>query len=175
MIDAENLKSIERLHEMKEGGIISDEEFVAAKQRLLHGKRRPSIVRTLTSEPQGAPAADDYLGWMILPLRRYAEFDGRSSRKEFWLFQLFVSLVILSLILLTVITFGLGAILLAIALVGAIVPLIAVEVRRFHDQDRSGWFALLNLIPYAGGIIVLIFMLLPGTDGENQFGADPLS
>jgi uncharacterized membrane protein YhaH (DUF805 family) len=46
-------------------------------------------------------------------------------------------------------------------------------VRRFHDQDKSGWFVLLNLIPYIGGIIVLVFMCLEGTRGPNRFGPDP--
>jgi len=46
----------------------------------------------------------------------------------------------------------------------------AVTVRRFHDQNRSGWFFLLNLIPYVGGLVVLVFMLLPGTPGDNNFG-----
>lgn len=56
---------------------------------------------------------------------------------------------------------------------GLIVPSIAVQVRRFHDQDKSGWFVLLNLIPYIGGLIVLVFMFLEGTRGPNRFGPDP--
>ena len=54
-----------------------------------------------------------------------------------------------------------------------IVPSIAVQVRRFHDQDKSGWFVLLNFIPYLGGLIVLVFMFLEGTRGPNRFGPDP--
>ena len=54
-----------------------------------------------------------------------------------------------------------------------IVPGIAVQVRRFHDQDKSGWFVLLALIPFLGGLIVLVFMCLEGTKGPNRFGPDP--
>ena len=54
-----------------------------------------------------------------------------------------------------------------------IIPAIAVQVRRFHDQDKSGWFVLLNFVPYVGGIIVLVFMCLEGTKGENRYGPDP--
>ena len=54
-------------------------------------------------------------------------------------------------------------------------PAIAVQVRRFHDQDKSGWFVLLGLIPYVGGLIVLVFMCLPGTPGPNRFGPRPAS
>ncbi len=60
-----------------------------------------------------------------------------------------------------------------LAAAALVVPLLAVEVRRFHDQGRSGWFAALNLIPYVGFIIVMIMMLLPGVDGDNQYGPDP--
>ncbi|WP_164263979.1 DUF805 domain-containing protein, partial [Stenotrophomonas maltophilia] len=54
-----------------------------------------------------------------------------------------------------------------------IIPNIAVTVRRFHDQDRSGWMILLSFIPFVGGLILFIFMCLDGTRGENRFGLDP--
>ena len=63
--------------------------------------------------------------------------------------------------------------LLVIFALATIIPSLAVQVRRFHDQDKSGWFVLLGLIPYAGGLILFIFMLLEGTRGPNQYGADP--
>jgi uncharacterized membrane protein YhaH (DUF805 family) len=53
------------------------------------------------------------------------------------------------------------------------IPALAVQVRRFHDQDKSGWFVLLNFLPYVGGIIVLVMMCLEGTRGPNRFGPDP--
>ena len=55
----------------------------------------------------------------------------------------------------------------------SIIPAIAVQVRRFHDQDKSGWFVLLNFIPIIGGLIVLVMMFLDGTPGPNRFGPDP--
>lgn len=55
------------------------------------------------------------------------------------------------------------------------IPSIAVQIRRFHDQDRSGFFVLLNFIPFIEGILVLVFMCLQGTKGENRFGPDPLA
>jgi uncharacterized membrane protein YhaH (DUF805 family) len=54
-----------------------------------------------------------------------------------------------------------------------LIPGIAVQVRRFHDQDKSGWFVLLGLIPYIGGLILFVFMCLEGTRGPNRFGPDP--
>jgi uncharacterized membrane protein YhaH (DUF805 family) len=119
--------------------------------------------------------------WMLLPLKRYADFSGRSRRLEYWMFQLFYFIVITALVALA---FLLGdgqndpsivpLLLLGLFILGTIVPAIAVQVRRFHDQDRSGLFVFLNFIPYAGGLIVFIFMVLPGTRGSNRFGSDPV-
>jgi len=70
--------------------------------------------------------------------------------------------------------FWLGATIIGIWVLASIIPSIALQVRRFHDQDRSGWMVLLGFIPYVGGLIVFIFMCLKGTTGPNRFGPDPL-
>jgi uncharacterized membrane protein YhaH (DUF805 family) len=128
--------------------------------------------------------------WMVLPYKRYADFSGRSRRLEYWLFTLFYVLVIAALIILAVALEpswqtgeasgdGLGAasmailILLGVFVVGSIIPGIAVTVRRFHDQDKSGWMYLLSFIPYVGGLILLVFMCIEGTRGDNSYGPDP--
>ena len=122
--------------------------------------------------------------WMMMPLKRYADFSGRSQRKEYWMFVLGYMIVFLVLAILgaalgafdesgsgTLGTIFLGL----IVLLGLFlfVPSLAVQVRRFHDQDKSGWFVLLGFIPYIGGLIVLVFMCLEGTRGPNRFGEDP--
>lgn len=125
--------------------------------------------------------------WMLLPYRRYADFSGRSSRREYWMFVLFTLLVSMAGIILIVAggaaeqsatgggpVFWLGMVLLILFWLASAIPSIAVQVRRFHDQDRSGWYMLLNLIPSVGGIIVLVFMCLEGTRGANRYGPDPL-
>ena len=61
----------------------------------------------------------------------------------------------------------------AIFFLASFLPGLAVQVRRFHDQNLSGWLVLLGLIPYIGGIIVLVFMCIDGTKGPNQYGEDP--
>ena len=117
--------------------------------------------------------------WMTLPLKRYADFSGRSRRKEYWMFILGVIIVA---VILGIIEGALGMAgmvggvygpLTTLMLLGIIVPSIAVQVRRFHDQGKSGWFVLLGLIPIVGGIIVLVFMCLEGTQGDNEYGPDP--
>ena len=46
-------------------------------------------------------------------------------------------------------------------------------VRRLHDTDRSGWWVLISLLPLIGGLILFVFEVLPGTQGENRFGSQP--
>lgn len=127
------------------------------------------------------------LEWMLMPYRRYADFSGRSRRKEYWMFTLLS--VIVSIVLVGLLFGGmsasetgepqmgvlgyLGAGLLGIFVLASFIPSLAVQVRRFHDQDKSGWFILLGFIPYVGGIIALVFMCLEGTRGPNRFGPDP--
>jgi uncharacterized membrane protein YhaH (DUF805 family) len=126
---------------------------------------------------------------MFLPLKRYADFSGRSRRMEYWMFTLLqVIVVILYAILVGGLGFaaasgdtgsaaGLGglSIILILYCFAIFIPSLAVQVRRFHDQDKSGWMVLLGLIPGIGGIIVLVFMCLEGTRGPNRFGPDPKS
>lgn len=123
--------------------------------------------------------------WMLMPLKRYADFSGRSRRTEYWMFTLgyVIALVILGVIMAIGGALGdsngvSGLSVTAIAVLGVVVlalfiPSLAVQVRRFHDQDKSGWFVLLGFIPYIGGLIVIVFMCLPGTVGDNRFGPDP--
>lgn len=119
------------------------------------------------------------LEWALLPLKRYADFSGRSRRKEYWSFVLGIVVVAILLGIVEGIVglsgsvAGLYGPLTLLLVLGIIVPSIAVQVRRFHDQDKSGWFVLLGLIPFVGGIIVLVFMFLEGTKGPNRFGPDP--
>lgn len=122
--------------------------------------------------------------WMLMPLKRYADFSGRSRRKEFWMFTLLQAIVYVALFVLMAIGGAMsndgkpGALaILALVVMGlfalaTLVPVIAVSVRRFHDQGKSGWFYLLSFVPF-GGLIVTVFMCLQGQAGPNQYGPDP--
>jgi uncharacterized membrane protein YhaH (DUF805 family) len=128
------------------------------------------------------------MDWMLMPLKRYADFSGRSCRQEYWMFYLFNILVVIAFMLLFALVGGfsggsegmgtfagiIGGVLLLGWLALFFIPSIAVTVRRLHDQDKSGWFILINFIPYIGGIVVFVFMCLKGTAGPNRFGDDPL-
>jgi len=104
--------------------------------------------------------------WMVQPLKKYADFQGRASRPEYWWF-----------FLLFVIVYGVASLvgdwLGVIVGLALLVPSVAVGVRRFHDQDKTGWLVLLGLIPLLGVLILIYFYIQPGTPGPNRFGADP--
>lgn len=118
--------------------------------------------------------------WMLLPLKRYADFEGRSRRMEYWMFQLGIVLAYVALLIITAVlgaiseTLGSTVALLGLVVLGlgCIVPSIACGVRRLHDQDKSGWLMLLALVPIAS-FVLLVFMFLDGTPGPNQYGDDP--
>lgn len=120
------------------------------------------------------------MDWMFLPLRRYAEFSGRSRRLEYWMFTL-MQAIVYALLLGWAIFSGAflesGVHAVIVLLIGwwlvMFVPTLAVIVRRFHDQELSGWFLLFYLIPWIGGIVIFVFMCLPGTSGSNRYGGDP--
>lgn len=129
--------------------------------------------------------------WMLMPLRRYADFSGRSRRLEFWMFQL-LNLIVVGVFVVLIFAsipwsqvgepgatpeqpgplFWVGFLLAMVWAAATFIPSIAVQVRRFHDQDKTGWLWLLNFVP-SGGFVVLVFMCLEGTRGENSYGPDP--
>ena len=117
---------------------------------------------------------------MFEALKNYADFNGRARRKEYWLFILFVNLgyIVTAVIDLMTGSFdeisGVG-ILSGLFFLGIIIPSISVQIRRLHDQDKSGWWILIGLIPLVGTLVLIVFLCLPGTNGDNRFGADPIS
>lgn len=92
---------------------------------------------------------------------RYAEFDGRSRRSEYWWSQL----------MLFVISSVLGATI--VAPLACLIPAIAISVRRLHDIGKSGWYVLFALIPLVGAVMLIIWACQEGTIGRNQYGEDP--
>lgn len=119
------------------------------------------------------------MSWYLIALKKYATFSGRARRKEYWMFWLFNMIITLGFGLLGSLVsefvgrrwLGLGIFILYI--IGTFIPQLAVSVRRLHDQDRSGWWLLLQAVPYVGFIFWLVLMTGNGTQGENQYGPDP--
>ena len=97
---------------------------------------------------------------------KYAEFNGRASRSEFWWFALATFLVGLAL---SILHLDIIALLVNLALA---VPSLAVGARRLHDIGKSGWFQLIWLIPLVGWIF-LVYLLAQPSVGPNQYGEGP--
>lgn len=107
-----------------------------------------------------------FLGAIKSGFGNYANFNGRACRSEFWWWFLFA--IIIGCL-------GLIPILGWLISLAMLLPNLSMQVRRLHDTNHSGWYWFLNLIPLIGSIILLVFYLKKGTDGDNQFGSDPLA
>ncbi len=94
---------------------------------------------------------------------KYAVFDGRASRSEFWWWVLFTFLTSLA-------TSIVSEALSALFSLGVLLPSLAVGARRLHDTDRSGWFLLLWLIPIVGWIILIVWAVQEGKE-PNRFAS----
>jgi uncharacterized membrane protein YhaH (DUF805 family) len=120
------------------------------------------------------------MSWFLKVLKNYAVFSGRARRKEYWFFVLFYAIFFMVAAFLDGLTgtynaeIGMG-VLTGILILALLVPNIAVTIRRLHDTDKSGWWILIAFVPFVGGIVLLIFMVMGGTQGDNQYGPDPLA
>jgi uncharacterized membrane protein YhaH (DUF805 family) len=118
------------------------------------------------------------MNWYLDALKNYAVFNGRSHRKAYWLFVLFNMLIAVGLAIVDSMAgtfdqetgFGLFGALYALAV---FLPGLAITVRRLHDTSRSGWWALLVLIPVLGVLVLIVFMVLDSHPGTNEYGPNP--
>lgn len=113
----------------------------------------------------------------------YSNFKSRARRSEYWFIQLFlvitnVAVAAIDLALMNgdvdrFIANGGGGIVGLIWILATIVPAIAVLIRRLHDTNRSGWWALIGLVPLVGAIVLLVFTVEDSNKGVNKYGASP--
>ncbi len=98
-------------------------------------------------------------------LSKYADFDGRASRPEYWWFYLFTLLVSWGALIIDpteILYFLFG--------IAFLLPGLAAGARRLHDTDRSGWWQLIGLT-IIGLIPLIIWLASQGDDQENQYGS----
>jgi uncharacterized membrane protein YhaH (DUF805 family) len=112
--------------------------------------------------------------WYLKAIKKYAVFSGRAHRTEYW------SFVIINFIIMFLLEFFESAVWDARILSGIYslfitLPSLAVLVRRLHDTERSGWWALMLFIPVIGFLIILIFTIQDSTPGVNRYGVNPKS
>ena len=107
------------------------------------------------------------MNWYMTVLRKYAEFNGRARRTEFWMFFLINTIISWAISFVAGMLLGeTGAMLSLVYSLAVLVPSIAVGVRRMHDTNRPGWWVI---VPF----INIYFACLEGTRGPNQYGPDP--
>lgn len=104
------------------------------------------------------PKSMDFGEAIKVCFNKFADFNGRARRSEFWWFQLFAYLV-------SSITCGIGGLVL-------LIPLLAVTSRRLHDTGHSGWWQLIQLIPF-GFILIIIWGVQDSDPGHNEYGPNP--
>ena len=112
------------------------------------------------------------MNWYLEVLKKYAEFNGRARRKEYWMFFLFNVIISIVLGVIEAMVGGPGIVggLYALAV---LLPALGVTVRRLHDTGRTGWWILVGLIPFIGFIVLLVFMVLDSHPGDNEYGPNP--
>tara|TARA_B100000795_G_C22755200_1_gene421192 strand:- start:1099 stop:1464 length:366 start_codon:yes stop_codon:yes gene_type:complete len=119
------------------------------------------------------------MNWYLKVLKQYADFDGRARRTEYWMYTLVNILVIVVLALLDNLTgmsymegmpYGYLTLLYTLAV---FIPGLAVAIRRLHDMGKSGWWYLIGLVPFIGGIWLVILLATDGQPQENEYGSNP--
>ena len=91
-------------------------------------------------------------------------FSGRSNRGEYWFWML-------DSIIISALAYVIGGdTLQSFWGLATLIPTLALNVRRLHDIDRSGWWLLIWLIPLIGWAILIWWMTKPPDDGPNRYG-----
>ncbi|MDR1395014.1 MAG: DUF805 domain-containing protein [Deltaproteobacteria bacterium] len=118
------------------------------------------------------------LYFMDIIKTKYALFDGRARRREYWMYQLWLFIITVALWLVfavfSLIAGPLGMVVLVamiLVFLAIIVPSLAITVRRLHDMGQTGWWLLLNLVGLS--IVPFIFTLLDSQPSENKYGPNP--
>lgn len=107
-------------------------------------------------------------------IKHYADFNGRATRKQYWMFFLFNFLIMfLSLIIIEILNREILYLLFVLYNLFILLPSLALQVRRLHDIGQSGWMFLLSFIPFAGGIILFVFACLDSEAHVNKYGPNP--
>lgn len=110
--------------------------------------------------------------------QKYATFTGRARRSEYWFFVLFQVIVcVVAAILDSVLGLTIGdlsyGVLYCLSALALLLPSLAVVIRRLHDIGRSGWWILIALVPFIGGLVLLVFACLDSQPQANKYGPSP--
>lgn len=118
------------------------------------------------------------MNYYVHALKNYAQFQGRARRSEYIYFMLFNFFITLGLILIdrligTTIEDSTVGILGLLYLLSILIPYTALFVRRLHDTGKSGWLALLLIVPCVGIIVTIVYCCIDSQPGTNPYGPNP--
>ncbi len=134
-----------------------------APQQPQYGYQQPQYGYQQPQQPQYGyqpqPKSMDFGEAIKVCFNKFANFEGRARRSEFWWFQLFTYII-------SSLTCGIGGLVL-------LLPTIAVTARRLHDTGRSGWLQLLMFIPIVGYVLIIIWTVQDSDPGTNEYGPNP--
>ncbi len=140
------------------------------------------------------------MDWIVAPFRKFAEFGGRATRREFFAFTAIFAIATIAANRFdamdgkrVAVAAGMGVAELVVFVL-LVLPFVAVGSRRLHDTGRAAWWMMLLYIPYiasiaargqaalelvcasalvVGALVLFIQFVLPGQQGENRYGPDP--
>ena len=104
---------------------------------------------------------------VITGLKKFATFEGRATRSEYWWFVLFAALVQCAASIMDS-----TGVLSALVSLAFLIPSLSLAARRLHDIDKSGWWQLVGIIPLIGLIVLIVWLCTKGTPGSNSFGPE---
>lgn len=112
------------------------------------------------------------MNWYLKTLRKYAAFNGRARRTEYWSFVVINVIISIALNFIDGSLHSHGALGVIYGL-AVLIPGLAVAVRRLHDTDHSAWWLLFMFLPLVGQIVLLVLTTRKGDAGSNRYGIDP--
>ena len=168
-----------------ESNIVSNKPLTGAEKyaQKLAIKQR---IQELTCELESLKYPNDKYDMGILDsvyrtvIKKYVTIGGRASRSELWEYVLFYYMVFAAIGTVTgFLNILLGNIIASFFIIymfvfigahGLLLPTLAVQVRRLHDIGKSGWYMLVSMVPFVGGLLLLYWFVQPSEAGPNEYG-----
>lgn len=115
--------------------------------------------------------------WYTDVIKKYAVFNGRAARPEFWWFALCnaIAFAVIYLVVGIIAGRGTGQAVSDLYSLAVFLPSLGVIIRRLHDTNRTGWWYLLVFIPVIGWIVLIVFLATASDPGSNNYGPNPLN
>ena len=117
--------------------------------------------------------------WYLKVFKQYFDFRGRARRKEYWMFTLINTLILLALMFIEFVVLGAnpetgeGIIFYPLYTLITFIPGLAVSIRRLHDTGKRGWYLFTMFVPLIGVFILIYYLAQDSERDSNRWGANP--